>query len=147
MKTIRCTDCRAEFTSEEIKFVSCCPACQSQATPMSISDDVSIKINLHELRILGIWAYNYATRCDDEQQDNPSRKSARATLQSILAPIHEQLKALGKDAPLTLEEELSELRRSPFVGSAELFQDGKPVVTLEEQQAVDETLRKIDDQS
>jgi hypothetical protein len=63
-KTTRCTHCYTEFTDAELENASCCPACKSTGIPCSIAEDVTIKINWHELRILGIWADNYAHRDD-----------------------------------------------------------------------------------
>lgn len=59
-KTIRCTRCRSEFTDAEVEGHSACPRCGSRGVPMAISQDVSIRINWHELRILVMWAERWA---------------------------------------------------------------------------------------
>lgn len=56
----RCMACRSEFTSEQIKGATACPKCGSRSVPLTSKEDVSIEINWHELRILVIWAENYA---------------------------------------------------------------------------------------
>ncbi len=58
--TIRCTDCRAEFRDADIQGKSACPVCGCRTVPMSIAEDVSLRINWHELRILTIWAESWA---------------------------------------------------------------------------------------
>jgi hypothetical protein len=76
---------------------------------MGVEGDVSIRINVHELRILGIWAEHYAVRVDQQNLDEPNHESLAAVVYAVLRPIREQLKALGKDAPLTLQAEAAEL--------------------------------------
>lgn len=58
--TIRCTDCRAEFSEADTRGAAACPACGSRSIPMSIAEDVTVRINWHELRILTIWAERWA---------------------------------------------------------------------------------------
>jgi len=68
-KTIRCTKCYEEFSEEETKNVSRCPKCGSKGLPMLINQDVQIKINWHELRILCNWAENWAeAKCDQDSR-------------------------------------------------------------------------------
>lgn len=67
-KTVRCTNCRCEFTDEEIKGVTECPKCGNKGVPMNISDDVELRINIHELRILTIWASNWAEQAIADDQ-------------------------------------------------------------------------------
>ena len=50
----RCTLCYKDFTEEEIKDVSSCPSCGCAGLHCDPKEDVKIKINWHELRILGI---------------------------------------------------------------------------------------------
>lgn len=113
MKTIRCTDCAAEFTDEELEGKSACPTCGTASVPSSIADDVTIRINWHELRILGIFASNWAERCDE----GPA-KTARC-VRSILKRIHAQH---PERAPLTLAEEFAELTT---LGDIEVHSGGK----------------------
>lgn len=64
-KTTRCTSCEAEFTDAETEGALGCPSCGTQSVPCSIARDVTLNINWHELRILTIWADNWAgAHCD-----------------------------------------------------------------------------------
>lgn len=59
-KTTRCTSCEAEFTDAEMADAIACPSCGTRSIPCSIAQDVTVKINWHELRLLTIWADNWA---------------------------------------------------------------------------------------
>jgi len=99
-KTIRCTKCYEEFSEEETKNVSCCPKCGCKELPMSISQDVEIKINWHELRLLCIWAENWAeAKCDDD---------ARSTFEAIVERL-EKYRPEGS-AALTIAREVKDLQ-------------------------------------
>ena len=64
-KTIRCVICGKEFSDDELPESTCeCPNCGTKSLPCLIVDDVNIKINWHELRILTIWAENWARQID-----------------------------------------------------------------------------------
>ena len=89
-KTVRCVACRAEFSDEEVKGASCCPACADTGVPCAISQDTTIKINWHALRILTIWASNYATKIEPR---------AQRSLQSIIDQL--ELQRPEGAAPLT----------------------------------------------
>ncbi|GAC1455454.1 MAG: hypothetical protein PVSMB1_04900 [Gemmatimonadaceae bacterium] len=82
MKTTRCTDCGSEFTDAELVGARGCPVCKTESLPSDIKDDVTIKLNWHELRILGIWASNWANeKCPEH---------SKRTLKHILARIQAQ---------------------------------------------------------
>lgn len=99
MKTTRCTTCSAEFTDEEIQSANCCPSCKTTGLPMDMAQDATININWHELRILTIWASNWAAeKCD---------KSAQNALENIIKRLEPQRKS-GWPA-LTLLGEIKEL--------------------------------------
>src|SRR5689334_22184758 len=82
-KTTRCTLCAAEFTEQELENVKACPSCGTEGIPCDIADDVTIKINWHELRILGIWASFWAGTPD-------FKASSRAALKAILKRVEAQ---------------------------------------------------------
>lgn len=103
-KIMRCTTCRAEFTRAETADVSCCPTCGATGLPMAIGDDVEISINWHELRILGIWASNWAVAHCDE--------GSRKALASVLHSIAVQHPERATHQPLTLAGEIGNLRRA-----------------------------------
>jgi len=99
-KTIRCTKCYEEFSEEETKNVSCCSKCGCKGLPMSISQDVEIKINWHELRLLCNWAENWAVeKCDDD---------ARSTFEAIADRLEKYRPEGG--AALTLTQEVKDLQ-------------------------------------
>lgn len=113
--TMRCTDCYKEFSEEEVGTSPGCPSCGTSSLPMWIKHDVEVKINWHELRILGMWAANYA-----ESLEDASRVS-----------LHKILKRLSKYRPedagaLTLVEEVKELQKS--FPSASLSIGGEVIV-------------------
>lgn len=117
MKTTRCTDCAAEFTNAEIEGAKACPTCGSPSLPSALADDVTIQINWHELRILGIWASNYA---DAKLRGGPGER----TLRSILKRIHAQH---PERSPLTLGEDIQALAN--VAGDVEVVgSDGRKVV-------------------
>jgi hypothetical protein len=70
--------------------------------PMAIADDVTISINWHELRILTIWATNYA---NDKFPNSDSRRN----LQKIINRLHRQH---PDRLALTLAGEMVELRKA-----------------------------------
>lgn len=124
-KTVRCTACAAEFSDEELERHTLnvdgpdgatCPKCKSPSVPMSIAQDVTIKINWHELRILTIWASNYAEKL-------PAH--SKATLAAILRRLDAQ-KPNDRFAALTLAGEIRALQEAGF--DAELLKGDGTVV-------------------
>lgn len=99
--TVRCTVCRSEFTDAEVAGARSCPTCNRASVPMAISDDVEIKVNWHELRILGMWAENWAIHNDDAIMVQ--------TVRVITSLIHQQFP--GR-LSLTLSGELRDLRHA-----------------------------------
>lgn len=115
-KTTRCTDCAAEFTEAELAGVAGCPGCGTKSVPCAIDEDVSLRINWHELRILTIWASNYAEKLTAQ---------SRSTLTSILRRLNQQRPP--KAAALTLMGEVRELQNAGI--DAELVKgDGTVIV-------------------
>lgn len=79
-KTVRCVQCAAEFTDSEISGAVACPACGCTGVPCAISKDVTLRINWHELRILTIWADNWALKLEPA-----TRKSLHAIIERLEA--------------------------------------------------------------
>lgn len=103
IKTVRCPLCGAEFTDAEITNAKACPACGCKSAPSTIANDVTIKTNWHELRILGIWADNWA--------QEKGLKEGRMVLAAILNRIRRQY----PDAPpLSMAGEFAELEKAGF---------------------------------
>jgi len=117
-KTIRCTACSAEFSDEEIAGCSACPTCSNPGIPCAIDQDVTVNINWHELRILGMWASFWA---DTKAFDNERGQHSRRTLKAILA----RLQAQHPDkAALSLSGEVKQLANMTG-GTVEIHADGK----------------------
>ncbi len=98
MKTTRCTRCAKEFSDDELEGHYSCPNCGCEGVPCAISEDVVVKINWHELRILGVWATNFAESTLDENQQKD--------LAAVLKRLEEQFP--GK-TPLTIRGELQQV--------------------------------------
>lgn len=114
MKTTRCIHCRSEFTDKEIQIASECPACGTKSIPCLISEDVSIKINWHELRVLTMWAEKWVMAAADEE-----------ALTTITAITHALEKQYPLHTPLTLSKEIQQLmQRYPELGT-ETFQEAE----------------------
>lgn len=106
---IRCTLCGAEFTNKEITDdTNKCPKCGTESTPCAISEDVEIKINWHELRVLTIWAENWAKYCDQKELDEEKEKM----LLFIMTISQRLQKQFPDKTPLTLFGEIKDLRKN-----------------------------------
>lgn len=92
-----CVVCGGRYTSEEIEGQTACPGCKSTSVPCDPAEDVTVEINWHELRILGIWAEHHAKKHDGL---------------NIIQAITRRLEAQYPDLPpLTLSGEVAELRK------------------------------------
>ena len=116
-----CTACGKRFTSRELVAVHACPACGSKGVPCATSEDVQVFINWHELRILGIWATNWAARFDETMSDS------KLTLQGILGRLERQY---PDNPPLTLFAELQLIRKSGEFGAIETNVKPTPLVPI-----------------
>jgi hypothetical protein len=120
-----------EFTSKEVEELNACPNCGTTNVPMRIEHDLEIKINIHELRILGIWAENHAVACDQRNQDTPGYESMKKTVNVIADLLEKQIQEkTGRFVPLTLTHELKELtgelqKKGIMHGPIQLFRGGK----------------------
>lgn len=85
--------------------------------------DVTIRINVHELRILGIWAENWAVQCDNQHLDDVSHEPLKEVVAAIAGRLEKQLGEMGYDIPLTLSSEISQLAKE-YPG-VELYRDGR----------------------
>lgn len=98
-----CVACGARFTQEEIAGWGC-PKCGSKGVPCGTDQDVIVEVNWHELRILTIWAENYARSI----KDGPDASGKRAP--TTVAAIARRLQSQWPDfPPLTLSAEIAEL--------------------------------------
>lgn len=109
---LRCVQCDSSFTNAEVDAAYAagkrgCPACGTEALPVKPSNDVTIKINTHELRVLTIWASNYAERPDMSAHSRKTLQCIIQRLQAQLPNVHftlasevRELQNLGHDAEL-----------------------------------------------
>lgn len=122
-KIARCTTCRSEFSESELAGVSACPRCGTKGVPMSIAQDVTVRINWHELRILTIWASNWAARC--AESDRPGYDSP-AAVGSIIRALEKQ-KPDESYPPLTLLGEVQKIAEE-FGTEATMIEGSKRTV-------------------
>lgn len=117
MKTARCVRCSIEYSDEELNQLNPdkCPNCGTPGLPMSISQDVTLPINWHELRILTIWASNWAEHLDDD---------CKIDLTAILRRLDKYRPKGG--AALTIVGEFKELQQ--YFPNSELWMDGEVIV-------------------
>jgi hypothetical protein len=100
---IWCVDCGARFPSKDVNGAPGCPKCGSFGVPCSGEQDVSVDVNWHELRILIIWAENFATRIAANSLEG---KKMAATVTAIARRLYAQHPTFP---PLTLSAEIAAL--------------------------------------
>lgn len=123
-KTVRCTICGKEFTDEELVSAFNCPSCSTKNVPCNISEDVSVKINWHELHILVVWAERWARRIDENAKKFSTTTEPFNHLYTIMV-IAERLQKQYPDKNfLTLFGEIRSLRKDYNIES-DLDDDSK----------------------
>lgn len=100
-KTTRCVICNSEFTNKELENADSCPNCGHKGVPCYIPNDVTIKINWHELHILCCWAERWALQIEKESP------SSIVTLDCIAQRIQKQH---PEKHSLTLRGEISDIK-------------------------------------
>lgn len=82
-----------------------CPNCgESKGTPASSKDYVDVRVTWHELRLLVIWAENWANK----HKDSPGSESMPRVVYGIADRLMSQ--HLDQKTGLTLSSEIAELR-------------------------------------
>lgn len=101
----RCVLCSSEFTNSQLRGASACPKCGSEGLPMSPTQDVEVKINWHELRILTMWAEHWANHIKElpDAKGNP--------IQTVFAIAKRLQDQHPFKVPLTLSGELEQLKQ------------------------------------
>lgn len=80
---IRCINCGVEMVKVDLPADgTACPACGSTSLPCHIREDILLPINWHELRVLTIWASNFAYHPDFNIQED-----SKHTLESLLTRL------------------------------------------------------------
>lgn len=100
----RCVICNSEFTEAQTAGHNGCPKCGDKGLPSSPDQDVTVKINWHELRILCIWAEFWANRISKEEAE--SGRDPIKTVWAIAGRLQDQYPS---HMPLTLSAEIGQL--------------------------------------
>lgn len=96
-----CTLCN--FQIESFENLSECPNCGTINTPCSYTDQRKISINLHELRLLCIWAENWALAHGDVDEN---------MIYAIAMRIRKQLN--DENISLTMADEFRALKDAGY---------------------------------
>lgn len=106
-----CPRCGGRYTYEETTAVgaTACPGCNDEGTPCDTALDLTVEINWHELRILGIWAENWANHIKSKEDSRGFNKRAPQLIESITRRLQRQYPDL---TPLTLSGELASLPKA-----------------------------------
>lgn len=96
-----CTQCGHRVTSFE--GLSGCPDCGTTSMPCNDANQVTVQVNWHELRVLVIWAENYARFIEDQTP------GCEQTVVSIARRLENQHPDRALDCPLTLAGELRQI--------------------------------------
>jgi len=81
-----------------------CGVCKTQVRALDPIDDVTIRINWHELRLLTMWAERWASHQTEAGASRAEPNDMLGSLYAVLDRIHAQHLAMP---PLTLEGELA----------------------------------------
>ena len=85
---------------ESFDGLEACPQCGSDGIPSSYENQVTVSVNVQELRVLCHWAENYAIKI-----------GAADVIYSIALRLRKQL---PKDTPLTMADEFQELKECGY---------------------------------
>lgn len=99
MNHLLCLNCGEELDVPDDADLRGCPKCGSTAIPADLDQTHDVRITAHELRILTMWASNYAAAIEEKHPG-----SSRA-VQTICDRLNTQV-----SIPLTLRQELADVR-------------------------------------
>lgn len=102
-----CTQCGKDI--ESFAALHACPFCGTVSIPCLYEEQVDININMHELRLILIWAEQWARTLDDPNV--PFGESSALCVYSIANRLRRSLPEKFRDAPLTLAAEIDELKK------------------------------------
>lgn len=95
-----CTRCN--FQIKSFDGLSKCPNCDTEQFPCSYANQVKVSVNTHELRILCMWAENWALQSEAEEN-------------VVYAIALRLLRQLGiKDLSLTMADEFRALKDAGY---------------------------------
>lgn len=127
-----CTECGVRLTQTEIKGWGC-PKCGNTGIPCSPDKDVFVEVNWHELRILTMWAENYAHFHASKDGANDISKNMPKIVYAIARRLEHQWPEMGA---LTFSGEIAELpelleQKGISIGKIETNAPrSSPVITL-----------------
>lgn len=104
-----CLDCGAE-TVDPPPGTKACPSCGESSIPADLDDTATITLTTHELRILTMWADNYARTIGCGH--------VTRTILDRLAP--------QTDAALSLSQEFADLRAALPDSTVTVYRGGRP---------------------
>lgn len=99
-----CTKCG--YGIESFKDLDRCPKCGTEGIPCAAVNQVSISINLQELRVLCMWAEFHVSAMKSEQSQAQCAEVLRAIVQRIKKQIPPD-----KKVDLLFSEELNGIKR------------------------------------
>ena len=88
------------FKVKSFEGLEKCPQCGTTGIPCSYDNQVNISINIQELRVLAVWAEQWASNAKDEKEQH----QMAIVLRSIQKRINDQLQPLGKKIPMLSDE-------------------------------------------
>jgi hypothetical protein len=101
-----CTRCN--YQVQTFDGLDKCPSCQTKSHPCAYVDQTNISINIHEIRLLCIWAENWASKLD---KDQPHSEIDADVVYAIAERIKKQLPESLSAVPLTMRDEFMELKK------------------------------------
>jgi hypothetical protein len=112
-----CLACGEASTVEPEDDVRGCPKCGDTGMPADLDDAVNLHITKHELRILTMWASNYAGLIEEKHSG-----SVRA-VQTICDRLGTQV-----SVPLTMAQEIADVRAAFTESAVKVYRsDGSEV--------------------
>lgn len=103
-----CTLCGQDV--ESFEGLEGCPHCGTTGTPCSYDQQYEVVVNRHELRVLCIWAENWANYCERDPKTDEQTKKGQ--MKDVVASIANRLRRqLPDGTSLTMNDEFRELRK------------------------------------
>ena len=90
-----CTQCGASI--ESFENLKACPKCNTKSIPCSYKNQVKVDINIHELRILCMWAERWVSAAKNEQEQASMAASIRGIVTRLTPQVPEGTKLLLSD--------------------------------------------------
>lgn len=112
-----CCHCR-EITEvdPEGEPLRACPQCGSTATPADADDTATVTLTKHELRIIGIWASNYA----EGIKNSPGCEDSPKVVYGILDHLGTQT-----DVALSMRQEMADVRAAFPDSKVTVYRNGE----------------------